>query len=112
VVALLIAEGGEEFEPRCAVEAPIVGHELHAKADCGGGDPSVAVVELVAEGVADLLAAQTKVGALGDHLVVGLHDGELRDAAFESTTPELAARNAPKRSSITVWNASGPAGSR
>lgn len=53
------------------------------------GDPPVAVVELVSECVARLLAPKAELGADRDHLVVGLDDGDLGDAAFEPSTAQL-----------------------
>jgi hypothetical protein len=67
-----------------------VGDEWHAKSDGGRRDPPVTVVDLVAESVADPLAGGPQPRARGDHLIVGLDDGQLRYAALETPGAKLA----------------------
>lgn len=67
-----------------------MGDERHAEADGACRDPAIAVVELVAEGMAGLLAPQAELGAGGDHLVVGLDHSDLGDAGLRSPASQLA----------------------
>jgi hypothetical protein len=50
--------------------------QLDRTPECGCGDPSVTVVESVAQGVADPLALGTLLCPGHDHLIVRMNDGE------------------------------------
>jgi hypothetical protein len=69
-------------------------------------DPPVAVMDLVAKGVTRLLAPVAELSAGPGQIVVALDDRQLGDVAIEPAPAQLTqlARNAPNRSSITVWN--------
>ena len=58
-------------------------------------------MDLVAEGVTDLPASGQEIGAEGDPLVVGLHNGQVGDPTLEASSTKLAPSGST-RSSITV----------
>lgn len=86
---LFVAGGSHELKPGCSIEYPVMGDQWHAEAHRGGCDPSVSVMELAGERMADLCAVRTQGGARGDHLIIRLDDGQFSDAAFESSAPQL-----------------------
>src|ERR1044072_1250688 len=78
-----LAHDGEEVEPGCAVEDRVVRRERQAEPDRGGGDRSVAIVNLASQWVPDLMTSPAQLGAHADHVVVGLDDGEFGDRSFQ-----------------------------
>ena len=76
-------------EPRRVGEHTVVGGKGHPKTDGYGCNPSVAIVGFVTECVSSTLATNAQFRTDRDCVVVGLHDGNLRDAAFETSATEL-----------------------
>ena len=87
---MLLVVGGDEGQARSVADQPVMGDERAAGPKGGGGDPAVAVVELVGEGVADPLAIDSQLGAAGDHVVVRLEDAQPCDATIETAAAEFA----------------------
>lgn len=69
--ALSITESGDQLKSTYGLEDAVMGDKRYTEPHSGGGDPAVAIVELVAEGVSDLLAPQAQPRAHGDYLVPG-----------------------------------------
>ena len=82
--------GGDDRQSGSRPEDAVVRDEGQVQPDGGGRDPSVAIMDFVAERVADLLAPQPEFGAHRDRLVIRLDDGELGEPAFESPSSQLA----------------------
>lgn len=81
---------------RGAGEDAVVGDERNPKADGGGRDPAITVVDLRGEGVAGSAAVVAKPSAERDRQVVGLRDLEQRDRALEASGPKLARARAKR----------------
>jgi len=76
---LFVAGSSHELKPGCSIEYPVMGDQWHAEAHGGGCDPSVSVMELAGERMADLCAVRTQGGARGDHFIIRLDDGQFPD---------------------------------
>ena len=55
------------------------------QAEGRGCDPAVAVVDLVTEGMPNLLAGESKLSTSGDHLAVWLENHQLSDPSLEAS---------------------------
>jgi hypothetical protein len=80
--ALLLLRSGDQLQFRSGAEDAVVWGKRDTEPGGGSRYPTVAIVDLAAESVTDVVAAMPKLGTYRDHLVVGLDDGEFGDMAL------------------------------